>query len=197
MEAFSALLVLCAGNSPVTVEFPSQRPVKRSFDVFVDLRLNNGWVNNRDAGDLRRLRAHYDVIVMCTPRKIRSESELIVIPVSYSTVCLLCLRIPKRQGFFLLKPNKILLTLKKLSLSPMSRNFLWRDITDKALIKVLCWVARWNIEKIDWCDQTAPMSNQPRSPPHPTVSVGCNYLSPPLILTSSRRLFIYNPFLYT
>ena len=25
----------------------------------------NGWVNNREAGDLRRHRAHYDVIVMC------------------------------------------------------------------------------------------------------------------------------------
>ena len=32
--------VLCAGNSPVTGEFPSQRPVTRSFDVFFDLRLN-------------------------------------------------------------------------------------------------------------------------------------------------------------
>ena len=31
---------LCAGNSPVTGEFPSQRPVTRSFDVFFDLRLN-------------------------------------------------------------------------------------------------------------------------------------------------------------
>ena len=31
---------LCAGNSPVTGEFPSQRPVARSFDVFFDLRLN-------------------------------------------------------------------------------------------------------------------------------------------------------------
>ena len=40
MEAFSALLALCAGNSPVTGEFPSQRPVTRSFDVFFDLRLN-------------------------------------------------------------------------------------------------------------------------------------------------------------
>ena len=28
------------GNSPVTGEFPAQRPVMRSFDVFVDLRLN-------------------------------------------------------------------------------------------------------------------------------------------------------------
>ena len=40
METLSALLVLCAGNSPVTGEFPSQRPVTRSFDVFFDLRLN-------------------------------------------------------------------------------------------------------------------------------------------------------------
>ena len=39
METFSALLSLCAGNSPVTGEFPA-RPVTRSFDVFFDLRLN-------------------------------------------------------------------------------------------------------------------------------------------------------------
>ena len=40
METFSALLALCAGNSPVTDEVPSQRPVTRSFDVFFDLPLN-------------------------------------------------------------------------------------------------------------------------------------------------------------
>ena len=40
METFSVLLDICAGNSPVTGEFPSQRPVTRSFDVFFDLRLN-------------------------------------------------------------------------------------------------------------------------------------------------------------
>ena len=38
METLSALLALCAGKSPVTGEFPSQRPVTRSFDVFCDLR---------------------------------------------------------------------------------------------------------------------------------------------------------------
>ena len=38
METFSALLALCAGNSPATGEFPSQRPVTRSFDVFFDLK---------------------------------------------------------------------------------------------------------------------------------------------------------------
>ena len=40
MEAFSVLLTICAGNSPVTGEFPTQRTVTRSFDVFFDLRLN-------------------------------------------------------------------------------------------------------------------------------------------------------------
>ena len=64
METFSALLVLCAGNSPVTGEFPSQRPVTRIFDVFMICALINCCVNNRGAGDLRRQRAHYGVIVM-------------------------------------------------------------------------------------------------------------------------------------
>ena len=36
----SALLAICVGNSPVPGEFPAQRPVTRSFDVFFDLRLN-------------------------------------------------------------------------------------------------------------------------------------------------------------
>ena len=40
METFSALLAICAGNSPVTGEFLAQRPVTRSFNVFFDLRLN-------------------------------------------------------------------------------------------------------------------------------------------------------------
>ena len=39
METFSALLAICAGNSPVSGEFPAQRPVTRSFDVFFDVRL--------------------------------------------------------------------------------------------------------------------------------------------------------------
>ena len=62
MEAFSALLAICAGNSPVTGVFPAHRPVTRSFDVFFDLRLNkrlNGWVNNGEAGDLTRHCTHY------------------------------------------------------------------------------------------------------------------------------------------
>ena len=64
MEIFSALLALCAGNSPVTGGFPSQRPLRRSLDVFFDLAWTNGWANNRDAGDLRRHCSRCDVTLI-------------------------------------------------------------------------------------------------------------------------------------
>ena len=64
METFSALLAICAGNSPVHGEFPAQRPVTRSFDVPLICARIYGWVNNHEAGDLRRHQSHYDVIVM-------------------------------------------------------------------------------------------------------------------------------------
>ena len=47
METFSALLALCAGNS-----------------VSLIFAWINVWAKNREAGDLRRHRAHYDVTVM-------------------------------------------------------------------------------------------------------------------------------------
>ena len=40
MEKFSAILAICAGNLPAIDEFPSRRPVTRSFDVFYDLHLH-------------------------------------------------------------------------------------------------------------------------------------------------------------
>ena len=46
MKTFSALLAICVGNSPVSGEFPAQRPVTWSFDVFFDLHLDGhlwGW----------------------------------------------------------------------------------------------------------------------------------------------------------
>ena len=49
METFSALLAICAGNSPVPDEFPTQRPVTRSFDVSFDLRPNK-WLSKQSWG---------------------------------------------------------------------------------------------------------------------------------------------------
>ena len=71
METFSALLAICVGNSPVNGEFPAQRPVTLSFDVFSDLRLNKrlskqwwGWCLNTQSGPLWRQRnvENYDYI---------------------------------------------------------------------------------------------------------------------------------------
>ena len=64
METFSTLLAICAGNSPVTGDFPLQRRVTRSFDVAFFCAWINGWINNGEAGDLRRHHAYYDVTVM-------------------------------------------------------------------------------------------------------------------------------------
>ena len=49
METFSALLAICAGNSPVPGEFPTQRPVTRSFDVYFDLSPNK-WLSKQPWG---------------------------------------------------------------------------------------------------------------------------------------------------
>ena len=62
METFSALLAICAGNSPVNSQHKGQWRGALMFSlIWVWI---NGWVNNREAGDLRRYRVHYDVIVM-------------------------------------------------------------------------------------------------------------------------------------
>ena len=39
-------------------------PVTLYFDIFFDLRLNKRLSKHREARDLRRYRAHYDVIVV-------------------------------------------------------------------------------------------------------------------------------------
>ena len=81
METFSALLDICAGNSPVPGEFSAQRPVTRIFDVFLICVWINGWVNNRAAGDLRRYRAHYDVTVMMNERLYWFMTRLSIKPI--------------------------------------------------------------------------------------------------------------------
>ena len=65
IETFSVLLAICAGNSPV---LPVNSQHKGQWRGALMLSLicawTNGWVNNGEAGDLRRHRIHYDVIVM-------------------------------------------------------------------------------------------------------------------------------------
>ena len=55
METFSALLAICAGNSPHKDQWHGALMFSLMC-VWI-----NSWVNNRKAGDVRRYSAHYDV----------------------------------------------------------------------------------------------------------------------------------------
>ena len=82
IEIFSALLAICAGNSPVRGEFPAQRPVTRSFDVFFDLRPNKrlgkqswGWWYETPSSSLWRHR-NEPWYGCCWPGDVRGPSYL-------------------------------------------------------------------------------------------------------------------------
>ena len=64
METFSALLAICAGNSRARVNSPHKGQWRGALMFSLICIRINGWVNNGEAGDLRRHRAHYDVTVM-------------------------------------------------------------------------------------------------------------------------------------
>ena len=78
METFPPLLVICAVNSPVTGEFPAQSEWRGALIFSLFCAWINAWVNNREAGDLKRHRAHYDVIVTVTQTLINVDSSSIV-----------------------------------------------------------------------------------------------------------------------
>ena len=64
METFSALLALCAGNSPVTGEFPHKGQWCRALMFSLICAWIRGWVNNREAGDLRCHRTYDRKLIM-------------------------------------------------------------------------------------------------------------------------------------
>ena len=64
MKTFFAFLALCPGNSPGTGEFLSQRQWREVLVFSLICAWIHGWVNNREAGDLRCHRTHYVVTMM-------------------------------------------------------------------------------------------------------------------------------------
>ena len=63
METFSTLLALCAGNSPVTDEFPHKGQWRGALMFSLICTWINCWVDNHEAGDLGFHHIHYDIIV--------------------------------------------------------------------------------------------------------------------------------------
>ena len=75
---------LCAGNSPVTGEFPSQRPVTQRFDVFFDLRLNKrlskqsrGWWFETPSHSLWRHCNVGSIIIQCNMLYVFCTCEIL------------------------------------------------------------------------------------------------------------------------
>ena len=64
IEIFSTLLAFCAGW--ITGEFPREGKWRGPLVFSLICAWTNGWVNNREVGDLRRHRVHYDVTLMMT-----------------------------------------------------------------------------------------------------------------------------------
>ena len=76
METFAALLAICVGNSPVTGEFPHKGQWRGALMFSLICAWINSWVNNREAGDFGRHRAHYDVIAMWCTFSISKQKSL-------------------------------------------------------------------------------------------------------------------------
>ena len=64
MGIFSALLALCEGKHQSPVDSPHKAQWRGALMFSLISDWTNGWGKNRDAGDLIRHRAHYDVIVI-------------------------------------------------------------------------------------------------------------------------------------
>ena len=64
METFSALQAICAGNSPVPVNSPHKGQWRGTLMFSLICARRNGWVNNGEAGDLRR--SYWDAVLIMT-----------------------------------------------------------------------------------------------------------------------------------
>ena len=98
IEAFSASMTICAGNSPVTGEFPAQRPVRRSFGVFFDLRLNKRlntqWWGWRFETPSHPLWSHCNAIVPLLKNKVIGLTKWYTLHHFFLMVSRICIEAP-------------------------------------------------------------------------------------------------------
>ena len=77
MATFSASLAICAGIHRSPVNSPHKGQWRGALIFFLIYVWINGWVNNREAGDLRRHRGHYDVYI-CESRSVHLHIDGLV-----------------------------------------------------------------------------------------------------------------------
>ena len=80
METFFALLAICAGNSPVP-NSPHKGQWRGALVFSLICVWINVWVNNREAGDLRRYRAHYHVTVVISFYRIHKDHNIFTVAI--------------------------------------------------------------------------------------------------------------------
>ena len=79
METFCASLSVCAGIHRSPVNSPHKGQWRGALMFSLICAWINGWVNNRESGDLSRHRAHYDVTVMDAYMRQWTSSALLQI----------------------------------------------------------------------------------------------------------------------
>ena len=77
METFSALLAICAGNSPAPVNSPHKGQWRGALMFSLICVWINSWVNNGEADDLRRYRAHHDDTVIILRVLCRKDNGIL------------------------------------------------------------------------------------------------------------------------
>ena len=108
METFSTLLAFARGIHRSPLNSPHKGQWHGALMVFFICVWINGWVNNREAGDLRRHRAHYDVIVMQTQFTcITSQDICASFALSYCREALIVARLSKSLATLTLGSSKI------------------------------------------------------------------------------------------
>ena len=72
MERFSALLALCAGNSPIPVNSPHKGQWRGALMFSLICVWINDWVNNREAGVLRQVMRSFDISLLLASTSCRT-----------------------------------------------------------------------------------------------------------------------------
>ena len=102
METFSTLLALCAGGSPVPVISPRRGQWRGALMFSLICAGIKDWVNNHEAGDLRRHRGHYDVNVMNKDVLLTLTSMCLYIYIyAYGSICFIYIYMHMYMCYFL------------------------------------------------------------------------------------------------
>ena len=142
MEAFSMLLAICAGNSPVPGEFPSQRPVTRSFDVFFELRLNKRlskqlwgwWIETQSLPLWRQCTDYAKLLTSLNTYDERSRG------VSKCWLVIFCIYFPQCMGLYVFHWPTHVSMIGRIYLCLILSTFIRTEVSPIPIVPYLSWL---------------------------------------------------------